>query len=382
AGILEKLGFLGLARAGNADRIFVKVPSWRPDVEGKADLVEEIVRIAGVDNVAATPMLREEPAVTKPILTLPQKRKALARRALAASGLVEAVTWSFISKDQATLFGGGSAALALANPIAADLSDMRPSLLPGLIAAAQRNGDRGLRDAALFEVGQIFLGSGEADQRTSAAMIRRGTATRGGAGRHWSQPVRPVDVFDAKADALSLLATLGVPARNLQFAAKGPAWAHPGRSGAFQFGPKKIVGYFGEVHPKVLEALGAEGPLVAAEIILDEIPAPKAKPTKAKERLELSEFMAVERDFAFLVDRAIAAADIVRAAESAERGLVADVAVFDVYEGAGIPEGQKSVAIAVTLQPRQHTLTDADIDAAADKIIGEVARKTGAKLRG
>ena len=380
--ILEKLGFVGLSRAGNADRIFVKVPSWRPDVEGKADLVEEILRIAGVDQVASTPLPRDEGSIAQPILTLLQKRKGLARRALAAGGLVEAVTWSFISKDRATMFGGGDPALALANPIAADLSDMRPSLLPGLIAAAQRNADRGLRDAALFEVGQIFLGAGENDQRLSAATIRRGTAKRAGTGRHWSGPVLTVDLFDAKADVLALLAALGVPSRNVQIVAGGPAWLHPGRSGTLQFGPKKILGHFGELHPKILAALGAEGPLVAAEIILDEIPAPKAKPTKVKEKLELSDFMAVERDFAFVVDRSVKAGDIVKAAEAAERALVTEVTVFDVYEGAGIADGQKSIAIAVTLQPRERTLTDAEIDAIAGKIVAEVGRKTGAKLRG
>ena len=327
-------------------------------------------------------MAREDRSVAQPILTLLQKRTSLARRVLAASGLVEAVTWSFIAKDRAEMFGGGDPALALANPIAADLSDMRPSLLPGLIAAAQRNADRGIRDAALFEVGQIFRGRGEKDQRISAAAVRRGTAKRAGAGRHWSAPAMPVDLFDAKADALGLLAALGVPQRSLQIVPGGPSWLHPGRSGTLQFGPKKIIGHFGELHPKILDALGAEGPLVASEIILDDIPAPKAKPTKVKEKLELSEFMAVERDFAFIVDRSVKAADMVKAAEAADRALITDVCVFDVYEGAGIPEGRKSMAITVNLQPRDKTLTDAEIEAVAAKIIAEVTRKTGATLRG
>jgi phenylalanyl-tRNA synthetase beta chain len=280
------------------------------------------------------------------------------------------------------MFGGGDPALALANPIAADLSDMRPSLLPGLIAAAQRNADRGMRDAALFEVGQIFRGAGEKDQRMSAAAVRRGTAKRAGAGRHWSVPILPVDLFDAKADALGLLDALGVPQASLQVVPGGLIWAHPGRSGTLQFGPKKIIGTFGELHPKILDALGAEGPLVVSEIILDELPAPKAKPTKVKEKLELSEFMPVERDFAFIVDRSVKAADMVKAAAAADRVLVTDVCVFDVYEGSGIPEGRKSIAIAVTLQPRERTLTDAEIEAVAAKIIAEVTRKTGAMLRG
>ena len=196
--ILGKLGF-GLAPGATSGRASVSVPSWRPDVEGKADLVEEIVRIAGLDRVVSTPMTRADAAVAQPILTLPQKRTRQARRALAARGLVEAVTWSFISKARAPLFGGGAPALALANPIAADLSDMRPSLLPGLIAAAQRNADRGAGDVALFEVGQVFRGDGEKDQRVNAAGVRRGAARPAGAGRHWSGASGPVDVFDAKA---------------------------------------------------------------------------------------------------------------------------------------------------------------------------------------
>ena len=382
AGILEKLGFGVMRQAGNADRVFVQIPSWRADVEGKADLVEEIVRIAGLDRVASTPLLREEPTIPKPILTLLQKRTRLSRRALAARGLVEAVTWSFVSKQRATLFGGGAPALALANPIAADLSDMRPSLLPGLIAAVQRNADRGLGDAALFEVGQIFLGDGERDQRMSAAAVRRGSARPAGAGRHWSARTAPVDAFDAKADALALLGSLGVPTGGLQLVAGGPAWFHPGRSATFQFGPKNIVGHFGELHPRVLEALDVAGPIVAFEIVLDEIPAPKAKPTKTKGKLDLSEFMPLERDFAFVVDRSVKAGDILRAAQGADRALITGADVFDVYEGTGIPEGRKSVAISVTLQPREKTLTDAEIEAVSAKVVAEVAKKTGAALRG
>ncbi len=382
AAILEKLGFALDARAGDAGRVLVTIPSWRPDVEGKADLVEEIVRIAGIDRVVSTPMDRDEQSIARPILTLLQKRTRQARRALASRGLVEAVTWSFISKERAALFGGGAPALALANPIAADLSDMRPSLLPGLIAAARRNADRGLGDVALFEVGQIFRGDGEKDQRVNAAGVRRGSARPAGAGRHWSGAAGAVDVFDAKADALALLGALGVATGGLQLSPGAPSWFHPGRSGTLQFGPKNIVGWFGELHPRALAALDASGPLVAFEIVLDEIPAPKARPTKVKGKLELSGFMPLERDFAFVVDRGVRAADILRAAQGAERAMIADVNVFDVYEGPGVPEGKKSVAIAVTLQPREKTLTDAEIDAVAGKIVAEVGKKTGASLRG
>ena len=382
AAILEKLGFGLMRQATNADRVHVKIPSWRPDVEGKADLVEEITRVAGLDRVISTPMPRDDLSIPKPILTLLQKRTRQARRALAARGLVEAVTWSFISKERATLFGGGAPELALANPIAADLSDMRPSLLPGLVAAARRNANRGMGDVALFEVGQVFKGAGEKDQRMAAAAIRRATARPSGAGRHWSGKATEVDVFDVKADALALLASLGVQTAGMQLVSGAPGWFHPGRSGTLQFGPKNIIGYFGELHPRALEALDVSGPIVAFEITLDDIPAPKARPTKTKGKLELAELTPVERDFAFVVDRAVKAADILRHARAAERALIVDAGVFDVYEGPGVGEGKKSVAISVTLQPREKTLTDVEIDAVAAKIIAEVSAKTGATLRG
>ncbi len=381
-GILERLGFGVTALAADPGRANVTIPPWRPDIEGKADLVEEIVRIAGLERVASTPLPRGNQSIAKAILTLPQKRTRQARRALASRGMVEAVTWSFVSKDRAVLFGGGAPALSLANPIAADLSDMRPSLLPGLIAAAQRNADRGLGDAALFEVGQIFKGDGEKDQRIHAAGIRRGSAKPGGAGRHWSGAAGAADAFDAKGDVMALLAALGIAAGGMQLLPGAPGWFHPGRSGTLQFGPKAVIGYFGELHPRALQALGADGPLAAFEIALDDIPAPRARPTKAKGKLELSDFMPLERDFAFVADRGVRAADILRAAEGADRALITHAEVFDVYEGTGIPEGKKSVAIAVTIQPREKTLTEAEIEAAAAKIIAEVGRKTGAVLRG
>jgi phenylalanyl-tRNA synthetase beta chain len=377
--ILRELGFW---TTGNDRVVRVAVPSWRPDVEGKADLVEEIVRIAELDRVKSTPFVREPATVAEPVLTLLQKRTRTARRALAARGLVEAVTWSFIAKADAERFGGGQPALALANPIASDLSDMRPSLLPGLVKAAQRNADRGYPDVALFEVGQVFKGDRPEDQRIAATGIRRAMARPDGNGRHWSQPAGTVDVFDAKGDAMALLEALGVPTAGLQVVPGGPAWFHPGRSGTLQFGPKGVVGHFGELHPRALEALDAKGPVVGFELILDALPPPKAKPTKVKPKLTLSEFQPVSRDFAFVVDRAVLAADILRAAQGADRALVSDVSVFDVYEGVGIPEGKKSVAVAVTLQPTEKTLTDAEIDAVAAKIVAEVSKKTGATLRG
>jgi phenylalanyl-tRNA synthetase beta chain len=315
-------------------------------------------------------------------LTPLQVRTRKARRALAVRGLVEAVTWSFASHLVATLFGGGKPDLQLANPIAADLSDMRPSVIPGLVAAAQRNADRGHPDTALFEVGQIFLGDRPDDQVTAAGAVRSGLAKMVGTGRQWSTGSRGVDAFDAKADALAVLAAAGAPVQALQVVPGGPDWLQPGRCGTIQIGPQNVLGHFGELHPKALEALGAEGPLAVFEVVLDRIPEAKARPTRAKPALELSPFQPVTRDFAFIVDRGVKAADIVRAAQNVDRKLITAVTVFDVYEGPVIDASKKSIAIAVTLQPRERTLTDAEIDAAMARIVSEVAKKTGATLRG
>ncbi|WP_158810706.1 phenylalanine--tRNA ligase subunit beta [Beijerinckia sp. L45] len=380
--ILEALGFQLAGSPGNADLIYVKVPSWRPDIFGKADLVEEVIRIAGVDRVVSTPLPRQSASIPAAILTPLQKRTRQAKRALAASGLVEAVTWSFVSHEQAVLFGGGEPALVLANPIASDLSDMRPSLLPGLIAAVGRNAARGAADLALFEVGQIFKGDGDKDQRIAVAAVRSGTAKPSGGGRHWSGAAGSVDAFDAKADAMALLDALGVPTGGLQVVAGGASAFHPGRSAVLRFGPKGVLGSFGEIHPSVLAAMDVAGPLVGFELILDDIPAPKSKPTKAKARLDLSDFMPLQRDFAFVVDRGVEAGAIVKAALGAERTLVTHVAVFDIYEGQGVPPGQKSVAITATIQPRDQTLKDNEIEAVMGKIIADVTKKTGAVLRG
>ena len=375
--VLEKLGFLA---AGQNEVVKVAVPSWRPDVHGRADIVEELVRIVGVDKVPSTPFPRGADA-RKSVLTPIQNRTRKARRALAARGLTEAVTWSFVSKREAELFGGGSAPLALVNPIAAELSDMRPSLIPGLVMAAQRNAHRGYPDVALFEVGQIFKGDKPEDQFTAAASLRRALAKGSGIGRHWSSKVAPVDAFDAKADAFAVLSAAGAPMQALQVVPGGPAWFHPGRSGTIQIGPHTVLGSFGELHPRAVEALNAEGPLAACEVILEKIPEPKAKATRAKPALELSPFQPVERDFAFVVDRGVNASEIVRAVQSIDKKLIINVTVFDVYEGKGIDPGKKSIAIAVTIQPREKTMTDAEIDALGQKIIAEVRRKTGGMLR-
>jgi len=379
--VLQHLGF---AVAGSGDKLKVSPPSWRADVHGKADVVEEVMRILGVDRVPATEFPRGE-APRKPVLTPIQVRTRKAKRALAARGLTEAVTWSFIAKPQAELFGGGQPELALGNPIAADLSDMRPSLVPGLVAAAQKNADRGFNDVALFEVGQIFKGDRPEDQQTAAAGVRRALAKASGIGRYWTGN-GTVDAFDVKQDALAVLVAAGAPESALQVvpgaAGAGSTWLHPGRSGTIQIGPQNVLGYFGELHPRALAALDAEGPLVAFEVILEKIPAAKAKPTRAKPVLELSAFQPVERDFAFVVDRAVKAADVVRAAQNVDKKLISNITVFDVYEGKGIDPGKKSIAIAVTLQPREKTMTDQEIDAVAAKIVAEVGKRTGGVLRG
>ncbi|MCS0495279.1 phenylalanine--tRNA ligase subunit beta [Ancylobacter sp. MQZ15Z-1] len=375
--VLTRLGFKVSGSSGTVD---VTPPSWRGDIEGKADLVEEVVRILGLDRVPSLPFERDENAL-KPVLTTLQLRTRKAKRALATRGLVEAVTWSFVPKLQAELFGGGAPELALANPIASDLSDMRPSLLPGLVRSSQANADRGLGDSALFEVGQVFKGDRPQDQFTAATGLRRALAKPVGAGRHWSAKAQPVDAFDAKADALAVLAACGAPVANLQISADAPDWFHPGRSGTFRLGAN-VIGHFGELHPSVLEAMDVEGPLVGFEVLLDCIPTPKAKPTRVKPLLELAAFQPVERDFAFLVPRSVAAGDMVKAAAGVDRKLITAVNVFDLYEGPGIEADSKSVALSVTLQPREKTMTDAEIEAVAAKIVAEVTKKTGATLRG
>jgi phenylalanyl-tRNA synthetase beta chain len=375
--VLEKLGFFA---AGQGERVKVAVPSWRPDVHGRADIVEELVRIVGVDRVPSTRFARDQ--ARRPVLTPIQNRTRKAKRALAARGLLEAVTWSFVSKREAELFGGGAPELALANPIAAELSDMRPSLIPGLVMAAQRNADRGLSDTAMFEVGQIFKGDKPADQLTAASGLRRALAKPSGSGRYWSDKSGPVDVFDVKADAFAVLAAAGAPMQALQVVPGGPAWFHPGRSGTVQIGPQNVLGHFGELHPRAIAGLKAENPLVAFEVVLEKIPEPKARPTRARPLLDLSPFQPVERDFAFVVASTVKAADIVRAAQNVDKKLVSDVVVFDVYEGKGIDPGKKSIAIAVTIQPRDKTMTDAEIETLAGKIVAEVTKRTGAILRG
>ncbi|PBB66103.1 phenylalanine--tRNA ligase subunit beta [Mesorhizobium sp. WSM4312] len=378
---LDILSRLGFKPQGSGDVVDVAVPSWRPDVDGKADLVEEVMRIHGVDNIAPQPLGAHD-AVNSKILTTLQVRTRTAKRALAVRGMMEAVTWSFIPAKHAELFGGGQKALKLANPIAADMSDMRPSLLPGLIAAAQRNADKGIGDVALFEVSGTYEGDGADQQRRVAAGVRRGTAKLDGSGRSWAGNSGPVGVFDAKADAIAALEACGAPVERLQIEAGGPAWYHPGRSGTIKLGPKTVLGTFGEFHPKTMEGLDVSGPLCGFEVFVDAVPEPKAKPTKTKPKLELSAFQAVKRDFAFVVDKAIEAGALVRAALAADKKLITAVTVFDIFEGASLGADKKSIAIEVSIQPVEKTLTDEDFEALAKRIVENVGKQTGGVLRG
>ncbi len=369
---------LGFTIEGEEDdgSLRVGVPSWRADVHGEADLVEEVLRVNGFDAIPATPLPRLT-VLTRPALTLKQRRVAAARRALAARGLSEAVTWSFLASATAALFGASHEGLRLVNPISSDLDVMRPSVLPNLIQAAGRNADRGHADVRLFEVGAAFRTPAPDGQDSVAAGIRAGAAVP----RHWSEKTRPVDVFDAKADALAALEAAGAPTANLQVTTDAPGWYHPGRSGVLRLGPT-VMARFGEIHPSVLDTLGVKGPMVGFEVMLDTIPLPKKKTGTAKPMVQLSAFQPIERDFAFVVGQGVEADKILRAAKGADKALIKDATVFDVYQGPGVGEGQKSVAVSVTYQPTTATLTDEAIEAVGQKIVAAVIKATGGSLRG
>jgi len=371
-GILEGLGFTVSPGEAGLD---VAVPSWRSDVVGEADLVEEVTRIHGYDRIPSV-LLPRPPGVARPTMTVAQRRVRTVRRALAVRGLAEAVTWSFLAADHARLFGGGGEALMLANPISSDLDAMRPSILPNLIAAAGRNVARGIARVRLFEVGPQY------DDDTPAGQCRMATGIRRGhwAARHWGTKPRAVDLFDAKADAAAVLAACGAPVARAQVTAGAPAWYHPGRSGAFRLGPKLILAWFGEIHPAVLDALDVAGPLVGFEVFLDRIPEPRQKGA-TKAALNVSDLPAVERDFAFVVDAGVPAQAIVQAAQGANKTLITRIGVFDVFQGGALAAGQKSVAISVRLEPRDRTLTEVEIEAVSERIVSNVAKQTGGTLR-
>ena len=370
------LGGLGFEVEDEGETLRVAVPPWRPDIEGEADLVEEVLRIHGYDAIPAVP-LRAETAVPAPAWSDAQAGRARARRALAANGLVEAVTFSFMPEHRAAAFGAADPDLVLTNPISADLDRMRPSILPNLLQAAERNTARGLSDVALFEIGPQFEPGTGGGQSLVAAGVRVGAS----GARHWSRNARPVDAYDVKADALAALGAAGAPVGGLRIESAAPSWYHPGRSGALMLGPKPLA-WFGEIHPGILAGLDLRGRAVAFEVMLDAVPPRKTGKSAARPMLHMAAFQPVVRDFAFVVDEDVRAASVLRAARGADKMLVGDVALFDVYRGPELGEGRKSLALAVTLQPREATLTDAEIEAAAGRIVAAVSRTTGAVLRG
>jgi len=352
------------------------VPSWRPDIMGEADLVEEVARIASLTKLQGKPLPRVTEGIPKPVMTPTQRRQSMARRTCAALGYNECVSYTFIDQASAALFGGGGEATQLENPISSEMSHMRPDLLPGLLQAAARNQARGYADVALFEVGPVFHDGEPGDQQiqiTGLLVGRNGPKDVHGASR-------PVDVFDAKADAEAVLAAIGAPAK-VQILRDGDTWWHPGRHGKICLGPKKVLGVFGELHPRVLQAMDIKGPAMAFTIWPDEVPLPR-KSGATRAALELRDLQAVERDFAFVVDEGVEALTLVNAAAGADKVLIEDVRIFDEFIGGSLGEGKKSLAITVRLQPTDKTLKEKDIEAVAEKIIAKVTKATGGVLRG
>ncbi len=368
----QTLTALGFKLEGN----MAWVPSWRPDVQGEADLVEEVARIASLTKLVGKPLKRVQDGVPKAILLPMQKREQVARRMAAGLGYNECVTYSFVDQKSAALFGGGENATKLENPISSEMSHMRPDLLVGLLQAAARNQARGFADLALFEVGPVFHGGEPGEQALQVSGLLVGKT--GPKDVHGES--RSVDVFDAKADAEAVLNAIGALAK-VQILRDGPAWWHPGRHGKICLGPKKVLGIFGELHPKVLREMGVKGPAVAFTIWPQEVPAARKK-SATRPALVASDLQAVERDFAFVVDASVEALTLVNAAAGADKALISDVHVFDEFIGGSLGEGKKSLAITVRLQPVDATLKDDDIEAVAKKIVEKVAKATGGELRG
>jgi len=377
---LAILGDLGFEPVEQGETIRVLVPSWRHDIDGEADLVEEVLRIKGYEDIPVVPMVRKD-TIASPAWSRSQRRVSDTRRGLAARGMTEVVTFSFMKRELAKLFGFNNEALVIDNPISTDLEVLRPSILPNLLDALYRNAGRGYKDLCLFEVGPQYTSDQEDGQQTVAATIRTGKYTT----RHWGQVEREVDAWDSKSDAYAALSAARAPVENLKITTEAPIWYHPGRSGVFRLG-STILGSFGDIHPSILQQLDLEGPVVGSEIYLNAIPLPRQKNNgtgsrSARPFLRLSPFHAVRRDFAFIVQSTVQAGDIVRAARGAEKELITDVDVFDVYSGDHVGEGMKSVAISVTLQPKDHTLTEEQIEAVAKKIMTDVEEYTGGVLR-
>lgn len=372
--ILASLGFeAGPAKGGVYP---VKVPSWRVDAEGEADLVEEICRIYGYDEIPVV-YLETGEVVPSAKLTASQRREAFARRALAAAGFSECITYSFLQSRIARLFGGGGDPVMLENPISSEMDCMRPSILPGLIQAGVRNAARGAKAIALFEVGPEYRGDKPEDQHSVAAGIQMGLKSP----RHWKMKAETPDVTDAKGAAFAVLREAGFAPETFLIEAGGPAWYHPHRTGTLKMGPKNTVGHFGEVHPAIAKKLDARGRVAAFEIYLDALPQPKAGRAKTKPTLVMTDLPAVERDFAFVVKSETPAGDLIRAVRGADRAHITEVSIFDVFEGKDLAQGTKSVAISVRLEPQAKTFTDAEIEAISAAIIAAVEARVGGKLR-
>ncbi|MFP4097408.1 MAG: phenylalanine--tRNA ligase subunit beta [Alphaproteobacteria bacterium] len=374
--ILERLGF-DVERI-STDHLKVSPPSWRGDVEGKADLTEEISRIYGLDKIEPV-SVRPDSAVTRSAETLNLSRARMARTAMTANGFSECVTWSFMNRDLARIFGSNdNPALTLCNPINSELDQMRPSILPNLIEAAQRNADRGYADVALCEVGPVFRSAKVNGQDYMAAGVRAGHKTP----RHWADDVkeRVVDAYDAKADVLNVLEACGAPASNARISNDAPGYYHPGRSGVMRLG-KTVIAQFGELHPAVLDEMGLKTPAAGFEVFLENIPQPRKKGT-AKPLLQLSAFQPLTRDFAFVVKDDVSAEDLVRAAKSGDKTLISDASVFDIYTSKNIEEGHKSVALSVRIEPKDATLSDEQLDALMNNVIDAVVNQCGGVLRG
>lgn len=366
---LTRLGF-------RLDGDMAHVPSWRPDVQGQADLVEEVARIASLTKLEGKPLPRLNDGIPKSVMTPQQRRLQMARRTCAALGYNEVVSYTFIDKASASLFGGGDDATMLANPISSEMSHLRPDLLPGLLQAAGRNQARGHQNMAFFEVGPAFTGGEPGQERIQISGVlinKNGPKDVHGASRD-------MDVYDAKSDIEAVLGAIGAPAK-VQILREGDVWWHPGRHGRICLGPKKTLGVFGEVHPKILDGLGLKGSAVGFTIYPDEIPLPR-KSGANRGALTLRDLQAVERDFAFVVDANIEALTLVNAATGADKALIEDVRVFDEFIGGALGDGKKSLAITVRLQPNDKTLTEKDIEAVSAKIVTKVTKATGGELRG
>lgn len=369
--ILRNLGFEVSMENGKIKAIS---PSWRGDIEGEHDLVEEVVRMIGLDEIPTTPLTND--IFPKQILTPVQRNIVTIKHELASRGMYETVTWSFSDSDIAQYFRKGNEPILLQNPIVKELNEMRPSILPNLLGAVKNNIARGYSNIALFEVGPEFTGRHPKEQYTSATGVRAGQTAK----KDWTGSARAYDVFDVKADALAVIAAAKGPYENPQITTDAPSYYHPGRSGTIRLG-KNVLAYFGEIHPSILKALDIKARVMAFEVNIDNIPLPRQTGGKARKKLALSTFQPVDKDLAFVVNKDVSAAAIIAAAKNADRNHITDVRIFDIYEGDNLPQGKKSVAIALTFQPIEQTFTDKDIENLMNKVIVEVGKKTGGELR-